>query len=139
MQIYLDESVMHRGIRLLCDGLGKAGTIRFLGQLVTPSGDYTRDRYALLGDLSIEELFAEARRLQALREAGTNPEVEETDGLARQAMSLLSREMSVVDTLRFLRQFRFGAGNYTEDREDIPLEVIVAEARRLQKIDEHTR
>jgi hypothetical protein len=53
--------------------------------------------------------------------------------LTEEAINLLCRELGVANTLRFLRQFRAGTGNYTEDREEIPIEEIVAEARRMQK------
>jgi hypothetical protein len=33
------------------------------------------------------------------------------------AIRLLSREMGVADTMRFLNQFATGSGNYTEERE----------------------
>ncbi len=52
--------------------------------------------------------------------------------ITEEAIAILSREMGVANTLRFLSQFTAGNGNYTEEREDIPLEEIIAEARRLQ-------
>jgi hypothetical protein len=56
--------------------------------------------------------------------------------ITHEAISLLSREMGVADTLRFLGQFASGTGNYTEERDallgDLTLEEIVAEARRIQ-------
>ena len=33
-----------------------------------------------------------------------------------QAMELLNKEMGIVDTARFIRQFSPGHGNYTEER-----------------------
>lgn len=56
--------------------------------------------------------------------------------LTHEAIDLLCRELGVANTLRFLRQFNAGAGNYTEDREDIPLEESIAEARRMQSSGE---
>lgn len=35
------------------------------------------------------------------------------------AIQILSREMRVADTLRFLNQFATGSGNYADDREDL--------------------
>ena len=56
--------------------------------------------------------------------------------VTRQAIALLTREMGVADTLRFLSQFNSGMGNYTEEREgilgDVSLEEIFARARQLQ-------
>lgn len=39
--------------------------------------------------------------------------------ITRQAIELLSKEMGIVDTVRFLNQFTTGYGNYTEEREDL--------------------
>jgi hypothetical protein len=36
--------------------------------------------------------------------------------ISQQATTILIREMGVVDALRFLSQFRAGAGDYTKDR-----------------------
>jgi hypothetical protein len=62
------EEITQEAIRLLSRKLGVADTMRFLSQFITRSGDYTNDRDALLGDPSVEELFAEARRREALRD-----------------------------------------------------------------------
>ena len=37
--------------------------------------------------------------------------------ITRQAIDLLSKEMGIEDTVRFLNQFTTGYGNYTEERE----------------------
>lgn len=50
----------------------------------------------------------------------------------QEAITLLSRGLGVANTLRFLSQFTAGNGNYTEEREDMSLEEIFAEARRIQ-------
>lgn len=56
--------------------------------------------------------------------------------ITHQAMTLLTREMGVADTLRFLSQFNTGMGNYTEERDaligHLTLEEISARARRLR-------
>jgi len=39
--------------------------------------------------------------------------------ITRQAIDLLSKEMGIVDTVRFLNQFTTGYGNYTDEREDL--------------------
>jgi len=134
MRIYVDLPVMQQGIRVLSREMGVEETIGFITQFFTTSGDYTRDRHALLGDPSVEELFAEARRREALSDADKKVGPEQTPSeINERGMRLLQGELGLADTLRFLRQFRFGAGNYTEDREHIPLEQIFAEAHRLQK------
>jgi hypothetical protein len=61
------EEVTREAIRILSRELGVADTMRFLREFVPRTGDYTRDRHALLGDPSVEELFARARQREALR------------------------------------------------------------------------
>ena len=50
--------------------------------------------------------------------------------ITQQATTLLIREMGVVDALRFLSQFRVGAGDYTKERgqwlDDLSLEQIAS-------------
>jgi hypothetical protein len=50
--------------------------------------------------------------------------------ITRNAIDLLSKEMGIVDTVRFLNQFTTGYGNYTEEREalfkDMTLDEILA-------------
>lgn len=58
------EELTAQAMDLLRRELGVANTLRFLRQFVTVTGDYTRERDALIGHLSVEEIFAEARRLQ---------------------------------------------------------------------------
>ena len=50
--------------------------------------------------------------------------------ITQQALTLLSKEMGIVDTIRFLNQFTTGYGDYTEEREtlfkDMSFEEIVS-------------
>lgn len=39
--------------------------------------------------------------------------------LTQRATEVLVREVGVVDTIRFLNQFRAGSGNYTQEREQL--------------------
>ena len=52
------------------------------------------------------------------------------------AIRLLSRELGVVETARFLSQFGTGQGNYTEERaalfEGVSVEELIEEAQRLR-------
>jgi hypothetical protein len=54
--------------------------------------------------------------------------------VTRQAIDLLSKEMGIVDTVRFLNQFTIGYGNYTEEREglfkDLSLDEILATIKK---------
>jgi hypothetical protein len=54
--------------------------------------------------------------------------------ITQHAIQLLSREIGVADTMRFLNQFGTGSGNYTRQRDalfqDLTLDEILAEIRR---------
>ena len=54
--------------------------------------------------------------------------------VTHRAIHVLTREIGVADTLRFLRQFAIGTGNYTEEREallgDPSLDELLGEIRR---------
>jgi len=51
----------------------------------------------------------------------------------RRAREILTRDLGIVDTLRFLGQFRTGSGDYTAERgewlDDLSLEKIVSEIK----------
>lgn len=55
----------------------------------------------------------------------------------QQAISLLYKELGVVDAVRFLKQFTQGYGNYTQEREilfaDKTLEDILSEIEKRRK------
>ncbi len=55
--------------------------------------------------------------------------------ITRHAIDLLSKEMGIVDTVRFLNQFTTGYGDYTEEREalfkDLTLDEILASIKKL--------
>jgi hypothetical protein len=54
--------------------------------------------------------------------------------ITRHAIDLLSKEMGIVDTVRFLNQFTTGYGDYTEEREhlfkDLTLDEILATMKK---------
>jgi hypothetical protein len=56
-----------------------------------------------------------------------------------QAINLLYKELGVVDTVRFLKQFTQGFGNYTQERETLlgekSLDEIVSEIEDRRKAD----
>ncbi|OYD98172.1 hypothetical protein CDG76_02270 [Nostoc sp. 'Peltigera membranacea cyanobiont' 210A] len=45
------------GVEALTKTLGHAGMARFMQQFEMSSGDYTRDRDQILGDITLEEIF----------------------------------------------------------------------------------
>ena len=53
--------------------------------------------------------------------------------ITSEAIRMLSREMGIVDTVRFLNQFTTGYGNYVEEREQLfghlTLDEIIAEIK----------
>ncbi len=57
--------------------------------------------------------------------------------VSQQARQILIREMGVVDTLRFLSQFRAGGGDYTKERgqwlDDLSLDEIVTEIKAKRR------
>lgn len=58
----------------------------------------------------------------------------------QQALNLLYRELGVIDTVRFLKQFTQGYGNYTQEREvlfaDKSLDDIVNEIEKRRKTEQ---
>lgn len=57
------------GIEALTQALGSVGTVRFLQQFDTGSGDYTRDRDELLGDTTLEDIFVKIKEQDSGRRA----------------------------------------------------------------------
>lgn len=59
-----------------------------------------------------------------------NAEIRPLAEVSQKAREILIREMGIVDTLRFLSQFRYGSGNYTKERgqwlDDLSLDEIVS-------------
>ncbi|WP_414563171.1 hypothetical protein [Anabaena sp. CCY 9613] len=55
---------MRLGIEALSKALGPAGMARFMQQFEMGSGDYTRDRDQILGNPSIDEIFADIQEMQ---------------------------------------------------------------------------
>lgn len=56
--------------------------------------------------------------------------------ITQHAIDLLSKEMGIVDTVRFLTQFTTGYGNYTEEREalfkDLTLDDILTTMKKAR-------
>jgi len=56
-------------VELLCREIGVADTLRFLSQFSVGTGSYTEERDALIGHLTLEEIVAEAREIEARQAA----------------------------------------------------------------------
>ncbi len=56
--------------------------------------------------------------------------------ITHQAIHILSRELGVVDTIRFLSQFNTGQGDYTQEREtlfaELTLDTIISEIKQMR-------
>lgn len=54
--------------------------------------------------------------------------------LTQHAIHVLTREMGVVNTMRFLNQFVTGSGNYTQERDtlfqDVSLDDVLSQIRK---------
>lgn len=59
--------------------------------------------------------------------------------ISRRSTNILIKEMGIVDTLRFLNQYRVGEGNYTRDRdqllEGMTVKEIINEIKEQRKTD----
>jgi hypothetical protein len=55
MKLTLDQ-IRRKGLAALHRELGKAGTIRFLQQFETGSGDYARERHAWVDQTSLDDI-----------------------------------------------------------------------------------
>jgi hypothetical protein len=58
-------------------------------------------------------------------------------GINQEAIRVLTREIGVANTLRFINQFTSGTGNYTEERREMhsgmEIDDLVAETQRRRK------
>lgn len=61
--------------------------------------------------------------------------------VTRQALEVLTKEIGIADTLRFLNQFTSGYGNYTEEREKLfegmELNQILEEMKKSRSEENH--
>jgi len=63
-----------------------------------------------------------------------SPKTKPLSKLNEEALQLLTQELGVADTARFLRQFTTGTGNYTEERRERYSETSLDEV--LERIKE---
>lgn len=62
-----------------------------------------------------------------------NVQAKSLSEITRNAIDLLSKEMGIVDTVRFLNQFTTGYGNYTEEREELFKDLMLDEILATMK------
>lgn len=58
------EELTATAIRVLCREIGLANTARFLREIRPGKGDYTKERDELFGDMSMDDIIAEIKRLR---------------------------------------------------------------------------
>lgn len=54
--------ITHKAIKVLCQTLGIVNTVRFINQFTTGYGNYTEEREALFGDMTLDEVIAEFKQ-----------------------------------------------------------------------------
>ena len=105
-----DKAVYKRGLEILLDKLGHAGTIRFLEQCAPATGDYTAERHKWLDSLDMETIM---QGIQALRQKKQEMQKNEqpkdpsemTDiEVYRFGLSAISGKLGPAGQMRFLRQ-----------------------------------
>ncbi len=64
MKLTLDQ-IRRKGFAAVHRELGKAGTIRFLQQFETGSGDYARDRHSWVDQISLDDIRNAANQRRA--------------------------------------------------------------------------
>lgn len=66
-----------------------------------------------------------------------NPAMKPLSEVTKRAVDVLSKEIGIADTVRFLNQFSTGYGDYTEEREalfgDVTLDEILSAVRGLRR------
>ena len=69
------SEVNHQAIRLLSEKLGIADTFRFVNQFTTGHGNYTEERDALFGHLTLDDIVSaiENKRPSQLPNKAVNP------------------------------------------------------------------
>lgn len=54
--------ITHEAIKILYQKLGIVNTVRFLGQFTVGYGNYTEEREALFGDLTLDKIISEIKQ-----------------------------------------------------------------------------
>ena len=54
--------ITHEALSVLCQSLGIANTMRFIGQFTTGYGNYTEERRKIYADLSVDDIVTEIEK-----------------------------------------------------------------------------
>lgn len=119
------------GIDVLALALGPAGMGLFMHQFEKGSGDYTRDRDRILGDITLDEIFKsiEERRRTQVESPDTLPKftskkmtdvTKYTQAQIRQlGIEALTKAFGTDGMARFMHQLEMNSGDYMRDRDQI--------------------
>jgi hypothetical protein len=58
------NEITTEAIHILCQEMGVANTLRFINQFTMGYGNYTEEREALFGDLTVSEIIAEIQKMR---------------------------------------------------------------------------
>jgi len=58
--------ITQQATHILCKEIGVVNTIRFINQFSTGYGDYTKEREEWLGELSLDDIVSEIKRMRKL-------------------------------------------------------------------------
>jgi hypothetical protein len=62
-----------------------------------------------------------------------NTQIQPLSQITQQAIEILSKEIGIANTMRFLSQFSTGYGNYTEERDALLKDLTLDEVLSLMK------
>ena len=117
-----DTEVYELGLEILLDKLGRAGTIRFLGQCEPPTGDYTAERHKWLDGLDMETIMQGIQDLREKKQEGPkNKSPKDLSAMTdievyRFGLSVISGKLGLSGQLRFLRQCKLETEDCTLTR-----------------------
>jgi predicted nucleic acid-binding protein len=139
--IELNDEIESRAEKLVKEGVKPVDALH----LATASSGRV-DRFCTCDDRILKKrdhftgVIADVHRLAARTNDGDcamTPEMRPLTEVTRHATDLLMREIGVVDTLRFLGQFRNGSGDYSNERrqllDDLTLQQVIAEIKKQRQ------
>ena len=116
-----NQRIMQAGREALTHALGSVGMMRFIHQFSNGSGDYTRDREKLLGDITLAEIVELAKEQEDLapRQFETAIDTSKlTQAQIRQmGMEALLKVLGLAGTKQFIQSFDPEGGDFIRVRE----------------------
>ncbi|MEC4812243.1 MAG: hypothetical protein SAK29_03040 [Scytonema sp. PMC 1069.18] len=133
------------GLEALAQALGLAGMLRFTQQFDNGSGDYTRDRDKILGNSTLESIFAEIREQRQLEAESldtlpkfTSSKMIDVSKLSKSqirqmGIEALTKALGSAGMLKFMQQFEMGSRDYTQNPDKISLDDLPTSIEEEQK------